>query len=421
MKISKKGSIIVVILISAAAIIGLMINQVHTRTALSRQAVMFDLVPASRMDLSDKIDATGNVVTDKNSAIYPPYNATVKEILVKPGDSVRKGQTLLTLQLKDADLINYSSTWKSSLVQAQENLSIAQNALERQKILFKVQGTTIDEVENAETKVRQYRAQVEEYQLKLQSLVKNGVDRNNDILIQAPFDAVVSWIDVKLAEPVTTTDQLLTLGGDRAIQVEAEVDQGDIDQVRVGLPATITANDVDRTVIPGMVTSFGSTGTTNANVVTFPVVIKPMTAENPGLPGDRKKLGGFPKPPGPGLPKPPKLANRSRHGLLKSGMTVDVTIMVNAHPNVLAVPLKAVTKMNGNRFVKVFRQGRYITKKVRVGYANTDYVEIISGLTEGDQVAVARVGDNAQNGSSGNMSKRGGMMGGPMGPPPMGR
>ncbi len=397
---------------------GWWVAQQRQKAALSSNEARFDSVEARRMDLSEKIDATGNVVTEKNAAIYPPYNATVKQILANPGDSVRQGDVLLILQLSDYDLINYSAGWKSSLEKTEENLRVAQKALERQQILFKIQGTTIDDLESAQSRVQQYETEVSEYRLKIASLTKNGVNNQNEIIIKAPFDAEVSWINVKLEETVATADELLTLGGASAVRVEASVDQGDINQIKVGQQASISANDQNRTLIPGEVTSFGSTGTISSNVVTFPVIIKPMTGNNRN-PAARRDNDASKRQIEKKLSDRPQSAEKNLAGLLKSGMTVDVTIMVDPHPDVLAVPVRAIRKENGQTFVRVLKDGEYVSREVQLGFEGTDYVEILSGLSEGEQVAVARVQSTGPS-SGGSRSQRNGNTGRiRMGPPPM--
>ncbi len=396
----------------------------HSRkTTEATKSSAYDTFEARLMDLSEKVDATGDVTTEKNAALYSPYSATVKQLLAKPGDAVHAGDPLLILQLKDADVINYAAGYKSSLEQAKNNLIVAQNALERQETLYKIQGTTIDDLESAQKAVRQYEAQVSEYTLKVESLTKNGVDNNNNLIIKAPFDAEVSWINVKEAESVATTDALLTLGGASAIRVEADVDQGDISQIKIGQMAFITANDENRTVIPGIVTSFGSTGTTESSVVTFPVQIKPLSghpdrehAGNKPPAFGNKKDATFPRP--GGVTKKPPAFNIGN--LLKSGMTVDVTIMVNSHQGVLAIPLRAITQVNGENIVKVIKQEKLISKKVSLGFQSERYVEILSGLSEGDQVAVPKTQSmNPSNASSNNNSQGRIRVGGMGGPPPM--
>ena len=446
MKNPKRSLIILATVILLGAIAAWVAVRQLRQASLAQNDAAFDAFAVRRMDLSDKIDVTGDVVTEKNAAIYPPYSATVKEILVKPGVIVHQGQVLLKLQLKDTDLINYTSSWKSSLEQARANLATARQALEREEILYKVQGATIDDVEAEQIKVRQYQAQVAEYRQKLDSLTKNGIDNNGDVLIKAPFDAEVSWINVKLEESVTTTTELLTLGGNSAIRIEASVDQGDIDQIEVGLPATIKANDQNRTVISGIVTSFGSTGTTTSNVVTFPVIIKPLGSQTAALSGPENgknataprkesrqhatlsgQKGRFAASNQPAsgsnpLRNDPAVADSgdSVISLLKSGMTVDVSIMAGSHANVLAVPLTAVTEQNGRSTVKILENGKPVTQEVQLGYKSTLYAEVLSGLSAGDQVALPKADGNSganpsRNGGSGGR-RQGGMMGGPMGP-----
>jgi HlyD family secretion protein len=445
-----------IIFVVIVAIAGVAIRR-H-KTEQTQSTIQYDTFQAKRMDLSEKIDATGDVITEKNGSLYSPYSATVNQILVKPGEAVHKGEVLLILQIKDADVINYAAGYKSSLDQAKSNLLTAQNALARQQALYKVQGTTIDDLENAQKAVRQYQAQVSEFTLKLGSLSKNGVDKDNNILITAPYDAEVSWINVKQAQSVSTTDELLTLGGASAIRVEAAVDQGDISQIREGQKALITANDENRSIVPGVVTSFGSTGTTSSSVVTFPVDIKPLGTDGSGVRplrtdgSDIKPLGtdgsGI-KPLGTdgsdvgsdgnpnhrknfNLKNRPSFRNNStgrpmgQHTdgtrsnppvqnigkLLKSGMTVDVSIMVNAHPNVLAIPLRAVTQINGQSVVKVIKQGKYVAKKVQLGFTSEKYVEVLSGLSEGDEIAVPKTqfkNNESNNTRTGGRIRMGGM------------
>lgn len=303
--------------------------------------------------------------------------------------------------------------------------------MERQTILFEIQGTTIDELESAQTSVRQYEAQVDEYRLKLQSLTKNGVNNNNDILIKAPFDAEVSWINVKLEESVSTDNELLTLGGSSAIRVEAAVDQGDIDQILEGQQAIIQANDKNRTVIPGVVTSFGSTGSTDSSVVTFPVIIKPQIdvagksdvtnrRDSVILTSPKETNGDDSGSATPGKPEMSLFQGSQASGvdvakLLKTGMTVDVTIMADFHSNVLAIPLRAVIEENGETMVNILENGQFVSKKVELGFRNENYAEVLSGLNEGDQVGlVTNPTVNSGGGSARSQMRVGGGMRPPM-------
>lgn len=408
------------------------------QAASAKRMVALDTVEARRMDLSEKIEATGRVVMESSPTVTSPYSAIVKKILVKPGEYVRQGDIMFILQVEDNELQERWAGWKSSLSQSQLNLESAKRALERQEVLYRVQGTTIDELENAQSKVRQYEEQCREYQLKLASLTQSGVvlssDQSWDIHIRAPFNAMVSWVNVKLEQTVTPSTELIALGGDEHLLIEVQVDQGDINQIKEGLPVLVNANDKDRTVIRGRVISFGSTGTESSNVITFPVLIKPegSAAEAGGLKkpggsaygiGERRpfpsKRSGDPEkaetkparaPRNPSSEEKPKTSPLKN--LLKIGMSVDVTLMVENHADVLAVPRKAVTEEGGNAIVKVVVDGKPEIRQVQLGYKGTTFIEVISGLNEGDQVVVPE-GIFRPNSGTGAIRNRNGMMGGP--------
>jgi len=455
----KKSIVLSVIVLGIALIVGGGIYY-HRQQAVSvKRSMVMDTVDVRRMDLSEKIEVSGKVVMESSPTVTPPYSAIVKKILVKPGEYVRKGDVMFILQVDDNELQERWAGWKSSLSQSRLNLETAKRALERQEVLYRIQGTTIDELENAQSKVRQYEEQCREYELKLASLTQSGVilseDQSWDIHVRAPFDAMVSWVNVKLEQSVTTSTELIEFGGDEHLLIEVEVDQGDINQIKEGLPVLISANDKDRTMIPGKVISFGSTGTESSNVVTFPVHIKPLgftsevgEAKRPvgmtSTPVELKrsegmmsengksrrpfppKLGGDPESAGTKPVRMPRnLQNKEKpdinslKNLLKIGMSVDVMIIVENHPNVLAIPRKAVMEDNGKAIVKVLVDGKPEIREVQLGYKGSKYIEVLSGLNEGDKIVLPEGSPRLFSGSdsmkNGPMRNRNRMMG----PPPM--
>jgi HlyD family secretion protein len=68
--------------------------------------------------------------------------------------------------------------------------------------------------------------------------------------------------------------------------------------------------------------------------------------------------------------------------------TVDVRIQVGERPNVLAVPRGAVFIDGGKRFVFRVENGRINRRDIQVGVANPTMIEVVSGLNQGDVVAL---------------------------------
>jgi hypothetical protein len=76
--------------------------------------------------------------------------------------------------------------------------------------------------------------------------------------------------------------------------------------------------------------------------------------------------------------------------IIKTGMTANVAIVVDRRDNVLLVPNRAIRTVAGRRTVQVVRPviGQ-IPTPITVGLANDTQTEVLSGLNEGDVVAIA--------------------------------
>jgi RND family efflux transporter MFP subunit len=72
---------------------------------------------------------------------------------------------------------------------------------------------------------------------------------------------------------------------------------------------------------------------------------------------------------------------------LKPGMTGEVKVMIQTLPNVLLVPVQAVTERDGKHFAYVVARG-IERREVKIGEANDQHVQVLDGLTEGEQVAL---------------------------------
>jgi HlyD family secretion protein len=68
--------------------------------------------------------------------------------------------------------------------------------------------------------------------------------------------------------------------------------------------------------------------------------------------------------------------------------TVDVRIHISERPNVLVIPRGAVFIDGGKRYVFVVQDNRLHRRDIKVGIANPTMIEVLSGLQEGDQVAL---------------------------------
>ena len=165
------------------------------------------------------------------------------------------------------------------------------------------------------------------------------------------------------------------------------IDELDISSVEVGQEVQITADAVEGEVYTGVVTEVSVAGTTSGGITTYPVTVR--IDETDGL-----------------LP----------------GMNVDAEIVISSTEDALAIPASAVSRGDmvlvtadspsaANALDEEAPEG-YVYVPVETGVSDNSYIEILSGLQEGDTVAYPQA---VSSGSSE------GMMGGmPMGDMPMG-
>ncbi|MCL6590103.1 MAG: efflux RND transporter periplasmic adaptor subunit [Firmicutes bacterium] len=368
------GGIIIIVIM----VIGLVIFKPGGQRKTTGET-LYDFSRVGLMDLSEKIDATGNVVLSTNSDIYPAFNATVKEIYCKAGDAVKQGQLLMTLespQMQEqwTDAVN-------NINQVKLNLESAQKDLKNTQALFEIQGATRIQVEEAQNKVATYEQQLKLAQLKLDNLQIKPDNANfcdpthRYLLIKAPFNGVIAWVNCVSGAQAQTQNSLLSIAANNALEIEAQVDESDVKLVKVGQRAIINSNDPDQPELRGVVSEVGAIGKTNAGVVNFPVRVK--------------------------------VSNNASN--LKAGMSVDLTIIVSSYPNVLAVPASAVVRRRGRTMVAVRDKDGVSYVRVETGIQSGSNIQILSGLNPGDEIAVERPKTSATNSNNNdNNRQRGG-------------
>jgi multidrug efflux pump subunit AcrA (membrane-fusion protein) len=74
------------------------------------------------------------------------------------------------------------------------------------------------------------------------------------------------------------------------------------------------------------------------------------------------------------------------HDWLRPGMSAEVEILVDSLEDVVYVPLQAVTYYDDQRVVYVKRGGRAERRVVEVGTFSEQFIEISSGLQQGEDV-----------------------------------
>ena len=214
-------------------------------------------------------------------------------------------------------------------------------------------------------------------------------DRLADTKVFAPIDGVLAARSVQVGQIISSGiyniaggTTVLTVSDLSRIYVLASVDESDIGRVKVGQIASITADAFPGMKFEGKVIRIATRGVNVSNVVTFEVKIEVLSEQK---------------------------------SLLKPEMTANVEIATMEKPDVLLVPVEAVSRAKGEATVRV-AAGDNATEPRAVVTGQTDgvWIEVVSGLSPGETVVYRKVAPE----SRWNPSVRPAYI--PGGPPPRG-
>jgi multidrug efflux pump subunit AcrA (membrane-fusion protein) len=153
----------------------------------------------------------------------------------------------------------------------------------------------------------------------------------------------------------STSSAFLTLVDTSALQVKVGFAEIDAVKVAAGQPATITVAALPGTQLTGSIVAIDPNATVVSNVVTYNALVS-MAGPPPAL---------------------------------KPGMTASVNVQVASRPNVLAVPTAAIQTRGAASFVNVDVNGAPVQTTVTTGLQGDSSTEIVSGLTDGQQLLVS--------------------------------
>ena len=251
--------------------------------------------------------------------------------------------------------------------------------------LFRIKSKDVEDILDS------YQDAVDQAQEKIESAQSNADNKQetyDNYTITAPISGQVITKTVKAGDKIdrsssSSTSTLAVIYDLSEVTFEMSVDELDVGRVKVGQTVNITADAIEGKTFTGKVTNISLQSSQSNGVTNYPVTV-----------------------------------TLDEVGDLLPGMNVDGTIILDQVDNALMIPVDSL--MRGNRvYVKddsVTRQqgnvpAGFKAVEVETGISNDDYVQITSGLSEGDEVYV----DSASSNSSTDMFQMGGPGGGPDG------
>ncbi|HEX7844473.1 MAG TPA: efflux RND transporter periplasmic adaptor subunit [Chitinophagaceae bacterium] len=386
---------------------------------------------AAKRTIIETVNAPGKIYPEVEVKISPDISGEITELNVAEGDSVKRGQVLArvyadiyALQRDEAaSRVNQSRATvdnsSAALEALKANLDQAKQTYDRNKKLFDDKVISKAELEQFETTLKSAQANYNAAQQNIKSLeagvetARTGLTSANKNLgratLTAPMDGVISSLKIKKGERVAGNSfnigtEMMTVADMAVLEVRVDVGENDIVKVSIGDSADIEVDAYNNRKFKGVVTQIASSvktasALTSSNDVTNYEVRIRLDKESYKDLIDPSKPKKFP---------------------FRPGMNASADIKTRRIDNVLSVPIGAVnarvkgSEMNmddkkkednkrkeeadaGNtqttvtdeleEIVFVLQKDGTVKKVVvRSGIQDINYLEILSGIKEGDEV-----------------------------------
>ncbi len=351
--------------------------------------------------------ASGTVMLQLDSRIAADYMGTIERVLVHEGQHVKKGDMLIGLRaaeleaqvelakanleagesaLRQAQLgADISKTMTASQFKqstAQSDLAtrelnklqsmldggaISKTEFDRAAVQSRVanEATTMAKEGQRETDLRNEEIRMAQANIKqLKAGLQAAEAARDKATVKAPFDGIIAKIFLDEGEAVTMGMPLMQLIDNSEFFVEAPFDEANAAEIRVGQKVRINLDAYRGDNFYGRVE-----------------YIAPVVQMNPDL---SRTLNV-------------KILVEEGKDKFIGGMSADVIVVIEEKDDILFAPADALIR---DEYAYVMEGGRAVRRAVTTGTGNWENVEILDGLTEGDQlitsVAVQGLDDGAR-------------------------
>jgi HlyD family secretion protein len=375
-----------------------------------------------KRNITESVSANGKIQPEIDVKISPEVSGKVMMVHVKEGDEVKKGDLLITLNpdLLEASLsrstaslnnmrANYASA-RARSVQAEAQFTNQKKMYDRTKDLFAqgvISQAEMDQAESnylvaeAERSAANESVSAAMYSVRsAEATEKEAKDNLGRTMIYAPNDGVITALQVEEGETVLGTIQTIGTEVMRVskldlMEVDVEVNESDIVRVSMNDTAFIEVDAYLDRKFTGVVTEISNAANNSGmmstdQVTNFSVKIRIL----PSSYSDLMKEGDAMSNP------------------FRTGMSATVEINTDSKQSVLSIPIEAVTTRTDTTKIESFKERRERKKEaeadpennepiecvflyndgiakirpVKTGIQDNRYIEIISGLEEGEEV-----------------------------------
>ena len=358
---------------------------------LERDKLVISEVDRGTIDVS--VSATGRIVPAFEEVIVSPISSQILEVYAHSGDSVDVGTPLCRLDLQSAET-DYAKALDEREIKRQQMEQLKANTetqlsdrqmqievdemkvsqleaqLRNELYLDSLGSGTRDRVRQAETalrtaqlQLRQLRQQyenekrVKQADLRMQQLQNSIFEKGlgekrrtlDDAKIRSPRRATLTYINTEVGSTVSAGQKLAIVSDLRHFKAECEIRDTHDDRVRVGGAVILKIGKEMLSGTVGTVTPLSQSG-----AITFTAVPDNMS-----------------------------------HPRLRSGLRTEVFVITSIKDDVLRIRNGSFYSGPGDYTMFVMKNEELKARNVKLGECNYDYIEVVEGLEQGEQVVVS--------------------------------
>jgi RND family efflux transporter MFP subunit len=389
-----------------ALILGVAIFAAFKLFGNKKATIQYQTVKAEKGNLISTVTGSGSVSSGNSVDLTTSATGVIKNVYVKNGDKVVKGQKLADITLDQDSNQKYLSAYASYL-SAQNNLKSAQVTLysldstmwsvhekfrndAQQRNLTVDDPTYIQENDDwlaAENKVINQQAVITQAKVSVQSAYINYIQASS--VIYAPITGTISNLNMApglllVASTTSNSNQtpLQTVGTitvkQGQMQASINLTEIDVTQVQTNQKATVTLDAFPDKTFAGKVLAINTNGQTSSGVTTYPTTIV-FDTDLPNI---------YPN------------------------MSVNANIITDIRNDVVLVPNAAVQTSNGQTTIRTLKNGKEVDVQAEIGKSNTTQTEVTSGINEGDTIITGTTGSSTTARSTGTTTSVFGGLGG---------
>lgn len=316
----------------------------------------------------------GAIRSRQSSQVSVDVAGTITKIHARQGVRVKAGDHLLSIDRREAEVSIAAARGDLTVFAAQVGEARARResaGRERDRLRRLAESGTLSQIELDRAQTELDAAGAAEQAALARVEAQKAVVQKAEVLVEkcdihAPFDGIVAELYVEVGEWALPGKQAMKILDPDRLYVRAELDEVDMANVRVGLPARVTLDPYrDRKLV--------------GKVVRVAPYVSESQEQNRTL---EIEVDLDRVPEGMGL---------------KPGTSADVEVILRDMKGALRVPSRAL--LEGNRVLVAGVDGVARAVALKLGIKNWEYAQVLEGLSGGEPVIVSLESEKAKDGA----------------------